>query len=310
MRTAIALVFALVGCGSSPPAASAAPPQNRDSHRAGDLRVPGEHRYRPILPEAAPEGPYRVQIVDGDANALPEFNFQGRRYVMGNMGRRYRISLSNPTPRRVEAVVSVDGLDAIDGAPANPIAKRGYILPPYGTVTVDGFRTSLEEVASFRFSSVRDSYAARTGTARNVGVIGVAFFEEATAQAPLGTPEYKDDYSSSRGGAAPAPPAAPRSEDRKSASADEAAPSREVGPRHRPGLGTEYGEARWSRVSYTSFQRRSSAPTHVATVRYNDRQGLVALGVEVDPYPPREDLSLRETADPFPAMRFAPPPPR
>ena len=63
--------------------------------------------------------------------------------------------------RRVEAVVSVDGLDAVDGKPAS-VGKRGYMIPAFGDVTIDGWRTSLSTVAAFRFSSVRDSYAART----------------------------------------------------------------------------------------------------------------------------------------------------
>src|SRR5690606_38241739 len=38
---------------------------------------------------------------------------------------------------------------------------------------------SLSDVATFRFSSVDNSYAGRKGKARNVGVIAVAIFEEA-----------------------------------------------------------------------------------------------------------------------------------
>jgi hypothetical protein len=36
----------------------------------------------------------------------------------------------------------------------------------------------MDEVAAFRFGSVGGSYAAQKGDDRNVGVIGVAFFEE------------------------------------------------------------------------------------------------------------------------------------
>jgi hypothetical protein len=82
-------------------------------------------------------------------------------------------------------------------------------------------------------------------------------------------------------------------------------------PESRPGLGTEFGERRYSAVEYTKFERES--PTHpqvVRELRYNDREGLVALGVPVDgAYPSVDDLSLRESADPFPRNRFAAPPP-
>ena len=125
-----------------------------------------------------PGGPYRVRIVDADGRDLPTYWHEGRTYVMGTVGARYSIMVSNPTSRRVEAVVSVDGLDAVDGHTASYIDHRGYILQPYGSATIDGFRTSLAEVATFRFSSVADSYAGRLGQARDVGVIGVAFFPE------------------------------------------------------------------------------------------------------------------------------------
>ncbi len=65
----------------------------------------------------------------------------------------------------------------IDGRRAS-LTKRGYVLAPYGRVLIRGFRTSRLAVAAFRFGSVANSYAARTGDARNVGVVGVAVFSE------------------------------------------------------------------------------------------------------------------------------------
>ena len=57
--------------------------------------------------------------------------------MMGFMGDRYRIVIRNPTSRRVEAVISVDGLDAIDGKTASYEDKRGYVIAPYGELTID-----------------------------------------------------------------------------------------------------------------------------------------------------------------------------
>jgi hypothetical protein len=122
---------------------------------------------RPVyIPQ--PTGPYRVRVVDERSHDLPRCSKDGRSYVMGTVGSRYSVIVSNPTGQRVEAVVSVDGLDAMDGHPANYVTKRGYILAPYGDMTIDGFRTSYEEVATFRFSSVADSYAGRRGHRRRV----------------------------------------------------------------------------------------------------------------------------------------------
>ena len=59
----------------------------------------------------------------------------------------------------------------------------GLIEPDSGSIEIDGFRTSMDAVAAFRFGSVRDSYAdKKTGDSRNVGVIGVALFNERGTQ--------------------------------------------------------------------------------------------------------------------------------
>jgi hypothetical protein len=108
-----------------------------------------------------------------------------RNYVIGESGKRYSIVLRNATASRIEVVVSVDGLDVLDGKAAG-FTKRGYLLDPRSEVEVDGFRTSMEAVAAFRFGSVKDSYAAKkTGDTRNVGVIGVALFHERGAGIPV-----------------------------------------------------------------------------------------------------------------------------
>jgi hypothetical protein len=60
---------------------------------------------------------------------------------------------------------------------------------PFATVQIDGFRQNMDQVAAFRFGSVRGSYAAGKGSDRNVGVIGVAFFAERGARQPWTRPE-------------------------------------------------------------------------------------------------------------------------
>jgi hypothetical protein len=102
----------------------------------------------------------------------------GRNYVVGEAGHRYTIVLRNNTNFRLEAVLSVDGLDVLDGKAA-AFNKRGYIMDPRSELEIDGFRQSMDAVAAFRFGSVRGSYAGqKTGDTRNVGVIGVAIFNE------------------------------------------------------------------------------------------------------------------------------------
>jgi hypothetical protein len=119
-----------------------------------------------------------VGLRDEGHSFFPGFLAGGRNYAVGESGRRYSIVLRNNTNFRLEVVLSVDGLDVLDGKAA-AFAKRGYIMDPRAELEVDGFRQSMDAVAAFRFGSVRGSYAGqKTGDTRNVGVIGVALFNE------------------------------------------------------------------------------------------------------------------------------------
>lgn len=269
--------------------------------------------------------PYGVEITRGNGETLPTYSANGRYYIEGTAGDRYAVRISNPTSRRIEAVVTIDGLDAIDGE-AGALRKRGYIVPPYGDVRIEGFRTSLSDVATFRFSSVDGSYAGRKGKARNVGVIAVALFEERIAGHRIAVPPryqvqplpYGRGAGPSDGAAAKrsAPStadaeAADKSSSRSRSESDEAGAVSSA-PTYRPGLGTEFGESRNSGASYTQFVRASNRPVAIAELRYNDAAGLIALGIPLyPPYPDySNDLRLRETADPFPGDHFARPPGR
>jgi len=280
---------------------------------------------------------YEVQVLV-DGSPAPTFWHDGENYVMGHTGERYIIRVQNHSSRRIEAVVTVDGRDAIDGKSGDFQHKRGYLVPAWGQVDIDGWRLSQSQAAVFRFSSVADSYAARTGNAREVGVIGVAIFPERIYRPqprPITPPccfdSYPDDELSYRGepaqekgSAAATAHSAPsgrlaergidgfsagpaKSKAAASPSADNASARRE-----RPGLGTEFGEAVASHIQEVEFVRaNASLPAVILGVRYNDHDGLIAMGINVDGvYPWPNDTELRRTADPFPASprRYAAPP--
>jgi hypothetical protein len=337
---------------------------------------PGPRTALAIAPEKT-RAPYDVQVITEDGDTAPTYALKGRFYVQGNLNERYTIRVTNPTARRVEAVVTVDGLDVADGE-AGDLNKRGYIVPAYGETRIEGFRTSLADVATFRFSSVDNSYAGRKGKARNVGVIAVAIFEE---QAPppeqqiiVGDRIDREDSWRGRGGwdaPAKAPDVSRRDRvstgrgEKRAAAAEEAPsaapghgggggriggavasrpapmphpppppppphgdfeadegggdwngrdirpPQEQTAPRtNRPGLGTEFGEQRYSAASYTKFVRAPGRPIAIAELRYNDVAGLMALGLPVQPLPDDGEIMMRETADPFPGDRFARPPGR
>jgi hypothetical protein len=259
-------------------------------------------------------GPWTLELLDASGAALPTYYHRGRAWVLGTLGERYVVRVRNGSDRRAEVVVSVDGRDVVDGKPARP-EKRGYLVPPHGEVVIDGFRLSGAAVAAFRFSSVKGSYAARMGDARDVGVVGVAVFpERAPAVAAL-----RDRASPPHRGDASAPEAAPA----PSADAGATAPPRAAGEgaeRHagarrpaeeRPGLGTEFGEEHASPVVEVPFERESARPAAVLAVRYDDRAGLRALGIDLEPWRTarRDEARLRESAEPFRGSGFAAPPP-
>jgi hypothetical protein len=119
-----------------------------------------------------------VGLRDQSGNFLPGLSIGDRWFVVGEEGRRYSIVVRNLSDLRLEIVLSVDGLDVIDGRPSS-FRKRGYIIDPHRQLTVEGFRQSTEAVAAFRFGPVRESYAQQKyGDTRNVGVIGAAVFNE------------------------------------------------------------------------------------------------------------------------------------
>jgi len=122
-------------------------------------------------------GAIDVSLRDEGGSAMEMWRVGSQAYVVGHAGQRYAIVLHNRTGHRFEVVTTVDGLDVIDGK-AGSLSKRGYLIAPYATFEVEGFRQSEDAVAAFRFGRVADSYAAQTGSARDVGVIGAAVFAE------------------------------------------------------------------------------------------------------------------------------------
>ena len=149
---------------------------------------PGERAFHDILVWSRPGsggagdlpsvgGAITVSLRNGWGSPLEAMHLGNRTYVIGQEGERYSVVIANHTPKRFEAVATVDGLDVINGS-AGTFENRGYVIMPWASLEIDGFRQSEDAVAAFRFAKVRDSYAAQRGADRNVGVIGVAFFAE------------------------------------------------------------------------------------------------------------------------------------
>jgi len=172
----------------SSPFATAALFYNDEEGARAMAAASGFHRD-PGGPSPIAGGLVSIGLRDDGQRFLGGFSAGGRTYAVGEAGRAYTIVARNNTSFRIEVVLSVDGLDVRDGQTA-AFAKRGYILEPRAELDIDGFRRSKEEVAAFRFGSVRGSYAGlKTGDTGNVGVIGVALFNEAGTHPSAWTPD-------------------------------------------------------------------------------------------------------------------------
>lgn len=248
-------------------------------------------------------GPYEVEILV-DGLPQPVHPSGGQSFIAGTYGAAYEIRVHNRTGGRIEALVAVDGRDVISGDRISTRRHRGHLVEPYDSVSIRGFRSSTARVATFRFSSIPESYAWRRGSAWGIGTVRVWVFEEARpARLPMPLPHvarrHQDGYYRAPEARAPGSrghgSAAPRA--RRGGRGAESAPQ---------AMGTSYGEQRWSPIGYTSFARHSSRPQAVLGLRYNSWKMLAAAGIVGRPHRYPVLVGYTESYAPGP---FAPPPP-
>ena len=268
----------------------------------------------------------QVDVYDrASGTALPVYAKDGRSYIVGTPGHEYAVRIRNCTNRRVLVVTSVDGVNVISGDTAAP-SQSGYVLDPWGSVEIAGWRKSMDRTAAFYFTDLGDSYAARTGRPQNVGVVGVAVFQEKSqpiawrdlgrrfgAQAetqpyPESRPVPAPSTSRQEGAAADnvgqAQPAAPRERADSAAGEYDKKDSFEPSQKALSKLGTGHGRSEDSRATTVAFERATSSPAETVAIQYDRYENLLAMGVLPQPY-----YARRQQPDPFPAaLRFAPDP--
>jgi len=261
-----------------------------------------------------------VQIIDrSSGQRLPLYYHQSEYWVAGQPGSSYAVDIKNRSRGRILAVLSIDGINAISGQAAAAVPDDGYVLGGRQQWAISGWRKSDQQVAAFYFSHSDDSYAARTGRPRDIGVIGVAVFREREPQPQppiLRNSEAQKSSApaaeaSSADSAAPAmpPPASP---------AASAAPSAPVAAESRqatapaapapvaPRLGTGHGALERSVTRTTEFHSASSSPAQIIRIRYDSHANLVAQGIIRAP-----QSAAQPAPRPFPASPsgYVPDPP-
>lgn len=109
---------------------------------------------------------------------ITEYSHEGQTLVEGRKGSDYELKLRNRTSTRALYVVSVDGLDVVDGKQAG-IDSRGYVIEPWSEITISGWKLDAQTAAKFEFRPQERSYSNNMGHGTdNTGVIGVMVFNE------------------------------------------------------------------------------------------------------------------------------------
>ena len=268
----------------------------------------------------------KVTVIDGRDNSLPGVNHEGQIYVAGKEGEVYKIRIRNTTGRRLLAIPTVDGRNALTGKPGT-FSDNGYILAPHESMDVCGWRQTDMMVAGFVFGKKEDSYSSQMGSPENVGVIGVAVFEEAPMTVTethihhhhypkynwIGIPPYLYPIPQTWVGVGTAGisgDAVFGSEIQCSTvGASHVNMSAAVGEStikfsgvgveskgvKQQEIGTEYGKAIASAVTSALFQRATERPCEICIIRYDTMESLIQAGI-MRPSCPREPAA----PSPFP----------
>ena len=117
-------------------------------------------------------------------NKIPEYGSCGRTYIRGENDREFSLYFKNNTASRVLARFSVDGLSVLNGKDVTN-DKGGYICHAYSSIEIAGWRTSLDEIRKFQFTTKDKSYAGKKGDTTNCGVIGVQVYDEKYNPPPI-----------------------------------------------------------------------------------------------------------------------------
>ena len=255
-----------------------------------------------------------VQIVDrSSGETLTPILHKGEWWIAGRPGNRYAVVLANRNAARTLNVLTIDGVNAVSGE-TGAWNQRGYVLDPYGQMQVAGWRTSMQQVAAFEFTTLANSYATRTGRPANLGVIGVAIFNEkleplARAQANSDkraeSPSPATPADASRNDAEPTASASPRT---SAPILSKSARAGALAPQQRERIGTGYGASEHSPIVNVRFERMQSTPNEIVTIRYDRRENLIAMGIIApDALPP---VAVYPDAFPNSGGFVRPPPPR
>lgn len=208
---------------------------------------------------------YEMLVRPKNRTAADEYYHQGNVWIEGREGNDYCIELRNHTATPAMFIVSVDGLDVLQGQTAGANSP-GFIVPAFGLAVVQGWNIDNQQAAAFLFSRKSTSYVNQIGgSTTNTGVIGAMVFAE---KPPVYT-----------------------------AQAAQSLRSLAVGSMMSKSLGTGFGETLNQKLGQEHFLKATPGqPQAILAVYYNTAKNLEKMGIKLRR---RRDVSYQ--ADPFPA---------
>ncbi len=233
--------------------------------------------YAGPSPQHYPSSCASIKVESLWRGSLPEYPHQGFLWIEGQESEPYQLRVYNHCPSRILAVVSVDGLNVIDGTTASAYGA-GYIVNAGTSVAIKGWRKNLQQSAQFYFTYPQDAYASRVQKDQNLGIIGAAFFHEQLRTheiVPLfPLPEQMQTPSKRKGSASDG--ASPAAAEKSTASTPGVAGMR--APVEEPSLGTGHGAKITDRAVKSSFERKTH-PFTIISLRYDSTSNLIERGV-------------------------------
>ena len=210
-------------------------------------------------------------------SSVKEYYHRGSTYIEGKEGTNFSLRMRNNTGSRVLFVPTVDGLSILNGKHGS-FGSRGYIVRAYDSLTIDGWRTSDDNIAEFFFSSPIQSYAKKIHKGNNLGVIGCVvckekyqpvYFPPAWAGSvgngsTTGTQNINTTYSMTSASQQMTTAFSAMNCSNNSASAS---------------LGTGFGQDKYSPVTSVDFDKEV-APSEIFNIFYNTRAALQSMGIE------------------------------
>ena len=227
-------------------------------------------------------------------SSAKEYYHDGKHYIEGKKGSHFSLRMKNNSNGKALFVPTVDGLSIISGKEGS-FKSQGYIVNAYDSVTIDGWRTSDEKVSQFYFSTPDKSYASKVNKGGNLGVIGCAVYKEKERvkviekiiheYIPMPYEIKRSDpifpvqpwtfYSTS--GTSNIPNNITCNAMNCSSVAATSLSKQET--RSAQGLGTGFGEDKYSPITKVDFEREDKV-SEVFSIYYNTRENLEALGIE------------------------------